>query len=58
MVLPSYVVYIIGQLWSVMDCAATNSDECVAVAMVACILQYHSICVWLTRWRIPVIVHL
>ena len=39
-----------------MDSTAMNSEEYVAVATVACLLQCHSMGVWLTTWRILVVV--
>ena len=52
---PTYIrVYERSTVWSTAIPVATNSDPYVAVSTVACLLEYHSVGVPLTMWRMAV----
>ena len=52
---PRYIrVYLRLTIWSTAILAATNSDPYVAVFTVACLLEYQSVGVPLTMWRMAV----
>ena len=52
---PRYIrVYERSTVWSTAILAATNSDPYVAVSTVACLLEYKSVGVPLTMWRMAV----
>ena len=52
---PRYIrVYLRSTIWSTAILAATNSDPCVPVSTVTCLLEYQSVGIPLTMWRMTV----